>query len=104
MNCAICQDDIKETDSIRRLEFCDHEFHENCIDRWLLNNASCPLCRHNCFVYRHLQNLDARYVPLYYNILITNGYCGREELRVANYQDLLDLGILRGHAHLIIGR
>ena len=26
---------------------CGHEFHKSCVDPWLMNNASCPACRHS---------------------------------------------------------
>jgi len=30
---------------MRKLPACEHSFHINCIDRWLANNTTCPLCR-----------------------------------------------------------
>jgi hypothetical protein len=44
--CAVCLADINLTSVIRALP-CDHIFHINCIDKWLRNNASCPVCRCN---------------------------------------------------------
>lgn len=43
--CAICLEDYKENEELRILP-CEHEYHKNCIDEWLVkNNSSCPKCR-----------------------------------------------------------
>jgi len=42
--CAICHDDFKLREYKRELT-CDHTFHKRCIDKWLKNNLSCPMCR-----------------------------------------------------------
>ena len=47
--CSICQEDCqisnKEDVSILRELICHHSFHIQCIDTWLSNNISCPICR-----------------------------------------------------------
>ena len=43
IHCSICLD-ISHSDIIRFLH-CNHCFHSICIDSWLVNNNSCPLCR-----------------------------------------------------------
>lgn len=45
--CAICQDTIEENQSARRINYCDHWFHTNCIDVWFEQNVHCPVCRHD---------------------------------------------------------
>ncbi|GBM97280.1 hypothetical protein AVEN_128811-1 [Araneus ventricosus] len=42
--CPICLDTSFRQDQIKRLR-CSHVFHQSCIDKWLYNNRSCPLCR-----------------------------------------------------------
>ena len=42
--CAICIDQLRDGDEIREL-WCNHFFHVDCIDPWLLNKQSCPLCK-----------------------------------------------------------
>lgn len=45
--CTICQDTIMEGDSVRKLTYCNHFFHRNCIDTWFLRHVDCPVCRHD---------------------------------------------------------
>lgn len=43
--CAICVDDFKDGDMLRVLP-CEHAFHRECIDEWLVNHSAvCPLCK-----------------------------------------------------------
>lgn len=43
--CSICKMDYLPTDEIRHIK-CNHVFHKECIDPWLLNeNYKCPVCR-----------------------------------------------------------
>lgn len=43
--CAICLIDMQPGDAVRELGACGHVFHRPCIDLWLLQQASCPLCK-----------------------------------------------------------
>ena len=42
--CSICIDDYKIGNIIRQLK-CTHTFHQECIDKWFINNNICPNCR-----------------------------------------------------------
>lgn len=42
--CAICIEPFRPLDSIRILP-CRHYFHKLCIDPWLLEQRSCPMCK-----------------------------------------------------------
>jgi len=42
--CMVCLEDFCVGDECKTLP-CLHRFHVNCIDRWLCQNASCPLCK-----------------------------------------------------------
>lgn len=42
--CAVCIEAYRINDVLRCLP-CKHEFHRNCIDPWLLQNYTCPLCK-----------------------------------------------------------
>ncbi|KAL3500576.1 hypothetical protein ACH5RR_039669 [Cinchona calisaya] len=46
LECAVCLSKFEETDVLRLLPRCKHAFHRNCIDKWLENHSSCPLCRY----------------------------------------------------------
>ncbi|XP_021897456.1 probable E3 ubiquitin-protein ligase RHG1A [Carica papaya] len=42
--CCICQDDYEDGNEIGKLD-CGHEFHSNCITKWLVIHNTCPLCK-----------------------------------------------------------
>eukprot|EP00128_Syssomonas_multiformis_P011935 Colp12_sorted_trinity150504_noHs@31519 len=42
--CAICLDEFDDGVQLRALQ-CRHEFHVTCIDPWLLEHHTCPLCK-----------------------------------------------------------
>lgn len=42
--CRVCLSSY-ETGEILRILPCFHEYHANCIDKWLKSNRSCPTCR-----------------------------------------------------------
>lgn len=44
--CAVCLDEFRNNQLVRTLP-CDHEFHCECVDRWLLAKRTCPLCKGN---------------------------------------------------------
>ena len=44
-SCLICMDNYKCNQFKRTLPNCKHYFHKKCIDKWLKNKASCPICR-----------------------------------------------------------
>ncbi|CAH2069600.1 unnamed protein product [Thlaspi arvense] len=46
-DCAVCLCEFKPEDEVRILPKCSHAFHVDCIDKWLLANSTCPLCRDN---------------------------------------------------------
>ncbi|KRT82986.1 zinc finger protein, partial [Oryctes borbonicus] len=42
--CAVCIEPYKPLEVLRILP-CTHEFHKNCIDPWLLEHRTCPMCK-----------------------------------------------------------
>ncbi|PVI01377.1 hypothetical protein DM02DRAFT_347963 [Periconia macrospinosa] len=45
LGCSICTDDFEKGQDLRVLP-CNHKFHPECVDPWLLNvSGTCPLCR-----------------------------------------------------------
>jgi len=45
-SCAVCLENYKDGENIRILP-CKHLFHKSCIDPWLLNHRTCPMCKSN---------------------------------------------------------
>ncbi|XP_069799059.1 E3 ubiquitin-protein ligase RNF128 isoform X1 [Dendropsophus ebraccatus] len=43
-SCAVCIEPYKANDVVRILT-CNHFFHKNCIDPWLLEHRTCPMCK-----------------------------------------------------------
>ncbi|KAJ7546400.1 hypothetical protein O6H91_08G038700 [Diphasiastrum complanatum] len=44
-DCAVCLTEFQQNESVRLLPLCNHSFHLECIDTWLSNHTTCPLCR-----------------------------------------------------------
>ena len=45
LGCSICTEDFTKGEEVRVLP-CNHKFHPDCVDPWLLNvSGTCPLCR-----------------------------------------------------------
>lgn len=47
LECAICISEFIDDDILRLLPGCRHVFHTDCIDTWLENHVTCPVCRSN---------------------------------------------------------
>ncbi|KAF8027808.1 hypothetical protein BT93_E0667 [Corymbia citriodora subsp. variegata] len=45
--CAICLSEYQPKETLRTIPKCGHYFHVQCIDQWLRQKASCPLCRNH---------------------------------------------------------
>ncbi|KAK2409908.1 RING-H2 finger protein ATL43 [Trifolium repens] len=45
LECAICLENFTIGDKCRLLPICKHSFHAKCVDKWLLKNSLCPICR-----------------------------------------------------------
>ncbi|KAL2092132.1 hypothetical protein ACEWY4_011930 [Coilia grayii] len=43
-NCAVCLEQFNNNQCLRVLP-CQHEFHRDCVDPWLLLQQTCPLCK-----------------------------------------------------------
>ncbi len=43
--CSICREVINGTSIVREIKNCRHKFHQLCLDTWLENRRTCPICR-----------------------------------------------------------
>ena len=43
--CIVCMQNYKHREFFRLLPKCNHGYHKKCIDKWLKNNLTCPICR-----------------------------------------------------------
>ncbi|KAI3882621.1 hypothetical protein MKX03_007565 [Papaver bracteatum] len=44
-HCIVCLERFVKGESCRSLPRCNHVFHTSCVDSWLIQVPSCPLCR-----------------------------------------------------------
>jgi hypothetical protein len=56
--CGICLEDYQQGDHKKCLS-CPHSFHKDCIDRWLKQVASCPICKKEADMYQS-EKVDAK--------------------------------------------
>ncbi|KAJ4820365.1 RING/U-box superfamily protein [Rhynchospora pubera] len=64
LECAVCLSEFDDSDKIRLLlPGCCHAFHPECIDDWLKNHVTCPVCRsdltHNAEIIAGENNLTS---------------------------------------------
>lgn len=45
LECAVCLNEFQDHETLRLIPKCDHVFHPDCIDMWLISNSTCPVCR-----------------------------------------------------------
>ncbi|KAL1212958.1 E3 ubiquitin-protein ligase ATL42 [Cardamine amara subsp. amara] len=45
LECSVCLSKFESVEILRLLPKCRHAFHIGCIDQWLEQHATCPLCR-----------------------------------------------------------
>ncbi|XP_072999770.1 E3 ubiquitin-protein ligase ATL41-like [Typha latifolia] len=43
--CVVCLSVLEDEEKVRQLPNCKHVFHVGCIDKWLHENSTCPVCR-----------------------------------------------------------
>ncbi|KAG5063949.1 hypothetical protein JHK85_005132 [Glycine max] len=47
LECAVCLNEFLDDETLRLIPKCCHVFHPDCIDAWLVNHSTCPVCRAN---------------------------------------------------------
>lgn len=55
--CVICLDDYNHNHNVGELE-CEHKFHQECIEKWLMEKTICPLCKYNVLSSNDDESLD----------------------------------------------
>ncbi|XP_071951710.1 RING finger protein 150-like [Antedon mediterranea] len=45
-NCPVCLESYRTNDNLRILP-CKHYFHKHCVDQWLIEHRTCPMCKLN---------------------------------------------------------
>ncbi|KAJ0263100.1 E3 ubiquitin-protein ligase ATL42 [Hirschfeldia incana] len=45
LDCSVCLSKFESVEILRLLPKCRHAFHVGCIDQWLEQHATCPMCR-----------------------------------------------------------
>ncbi|KAJ1255293.1 hypothetical protein BS78_K267000 [Paspalum vaginatum] len=43
--CSVCLSELADGEAVRVLTQCRHRFHAACIDKWLRDRRTCPVCR-----------------------------------------------------------
>lgn len=64
LTCSVCLELVNAGELIRTLP-CLHQFHTNCIDPWLRQQATCPVCKHDVGCGLHediIESEDASYM------------------------------------------
>ncbi|KAJ8443613.1 hypothetical protein Cgig2_019595 [Carnegiea gigantea] len=44
-SCAVCLAEFEKGEIVRVLPKCNHVYHIECIDKWLMRSLHCPICR-----------------------------------------------------------
>ena len=52
--CVICLEDFQLGEDCQAMSMCKHVFHSGCLEEWLVQNQSCPLCRIDLSFSSHL--------------------------------------------------
>lgn len=66
-NCGICLETMYDPFYFQ----CNHSFHNKCVSQWLIQNNTCPLCRHE--IYETTESDEDEYdEDISYDFILTN--------------------------------
>jgi hypothetical protein len=74
VNCSICLENFKLNDNVIKLP-CKHEFHPECLNGWLKNKSTCPMCR--CEIDTTLYTRTEQQPYSFENDNLLNGWANR---------------------------
>lgn len=61
--CQICLSEYESHEIVRKLSSCNHFYHRDCVDNWLLNGKNnCPLCRSKGIVNNNTEDDEGKEV------------------------------------------
>ena len=60
VECAVCLGAMADGDAARRLPSCMHVFHRACVDVWLRERSTCPVCRAEVDVRSSVEGCDGK--------------------------------------------
>ena len=43
-SCVVCIEDFNNDDNVRKL-VCSHIYHSECVDMWIIEKNTCPICK-----------------------------------------------------------
>ncbi|XP_010412874.1 PREDICTED: RING-H2 finger protein ATL38-like [Camelina sativa] len=49
VECAVCLCEFEDDETLRLIPSCCHVFHADCVNAWLSDHSTCPLCRVDLF-------------------------------------------------------
>ncbi|KAL2942147.1 E3 ubiquitin-protein ligase ATL31, partial [Bienertia sinuspersici] len=64
LECAVCLTEYNDKDVLRLIPKCDHVFHADCVDDWLVGHGTCPVCRLNLANVEFQDDHDQNYVVM----------------------------------------
>ncbi|XP_021296669.1 RING-H2 finger protein ATL38-like [Herrania umbratica] len=85
--CTVCLSEYHGEDVLRILPYCGHSFHVTCIDIWLQQHSTCPVCRISLREFPEKKRLMQ---PLFSSAI--RSHFGMESFNAHSYNCLL-----RGH-------
>lgn len=64
--CAVCIEPYRPSEVVRILP-CRHEFHKSCVDPWLLEHRTCPMCKMDILKHYGFLVSDETIIPHLYD-------------------------------------
>ncbi|CAH2059330.1 unnamed protein product [Thlaspi arvense] len=63
VECAVCLCEFEDDETVRLMPPCCHVFHADCVDVWLSDHSTCPLCRADLLVLQQQDGDESCLVP-----------------------------------------